>query len=192
MDLTILPQLPPGLRDQAARLYWQAFGQKLGRVMGPEAQALRLLARIIRHDHAIAALMDGRLVGLVGFKTPHGAFAAGRFADLWAVYGMGSLWRAAALRLLVRDVDNVRFLVDGLCVAPDMQGRGVGTALLDAIATEAQARGYRAVRLDVVDTNPRAQALYAREGFHVVRTTQMGLLRHLFGFARSTTMVRDL
>jgi GNAT superfamily N-acetyltransferase len=68
----------------------------------------------------------------------------------------------------------------------------VGSALLEAVAIEAEARGYRAVRLDVVDTNPRAKALYAREGFRVLNTTQMGVLRHVFGFASSTTMVRDL
>jgi ribosomal protein S18 acetylase RimI-like enzyme len=135
--------------------------------------------------------LDGdRLVGLVGFKTPQGAFAGGRFGDIWAVYGPGALWRAGALWLLSREVDNQRFLMDGLCVDPAVRGQGVGTALLHAISTEARARGYRGVRLDVVDTNPRARALYEREGFVEVRTAEMGLLRHVFGFARSTTMIR--
>ena len=192
MDLTIHHHLPHALRDQAAALYWQAFGAKLGRVMGPEVLALRLLSRIIRADHAIIAMAGDRLVGLVGYKTPRGAFASGTWGDLWAIYGMGGLWRALVLRLLVRDVDNERFLLDGLCVAPLAQGQGVGTALLAAVAIEAQARGYRAVRLDVVDTNPRARALYEREGFRVIRETPMGLLRHVFGFASSATMVRTL
>jgi ribosomal protein S18 acetylase RimI-like enzyme len=192
MELRIEHHLPHGLRDQAAGLYWQAFGAKLGRVMGPEARALQLLARIMRGDHAIIAMAGDQLVGLVGFKTPRGAFASGSFGDLWAVYGPGCLWRAAMLRLLVREVDNDRFLLDGLCVAPKARGQGVGTALLEAVAIEAQARGYGAVRLDVVDTNPRARALYEREGFRVVNETRMGLLRHVFGFASSATMVRDL
>ncbi|MFM2390093.1 MAG: hypothetical protein RLZZ437_1648 [Pseudomonadota bacterium] len=192
MELTIHHHLPHALREQAAALYWQAFGAKLGRVMGPDARALRLIARIIRSDHAIVAMAGDQLVGLVGYKTPRGAFASGTFGDLWAIYGMGCLWRAAVLRLLVRDVDNERFLIDGLCVAPDAQGQGVGTALLDAVAIEAEARGYRALRLDVVDTNPRAKALYEREGFRVINETRMGLLGYVFGFARSATMVREL
>ncbi len=191
-DLTIHHHLPNSLRDQAAKLYWQAFGTKLGRVMGPEPRALRLLGRIMRNDHAIIAMDGDRLVGLVGYKTPRGAFASGTFGDLWAVFGMGGLWRAAVLRMLVRDVDNERFLLDGLCVAPDARDMGVGTALLNAVVIEARARGYHAVRLDVVDTNPRARALYVREGFKVVKVSQMGLLRHMFGFASSATMVRDL
>jgi ribosomal protein S18 acetylase RimI-like enzyme len=109
---------------------------------------------------------------------------------MWAVYGPGALWRAGALWLLSREVDNDRFLLDGLCVDPAARGTGVGTALLVAITEEARARGYRGVRLDVVDTNPRARALYEREGFVALRTVEMGPLRHLFGFARSTTMIR--
>ncbi len=190
MGVTIQHGLPSHLRADAARLYWLAFGAKLGRVLGPEMQAHRMLLRIIRADHAIVALEDGRLLGLVGFKTPRGAFAGGGFGDLRAIYGIGALWRAAALWLLSREVDNARFLLDGLCVDPAARGRGVGTALLDAISVEAAARGYTAVRLDVVDTNPRARALYEREGFVALRTTTMGPLRHLFGFAQSTTMIR--
>ncbi len=190
MGVTIQHGLPAHLRADAARLYWLAFGGKLGRVMGPHARAHALLLRILRNDHAIVALDDGLLVGLVGFKTPKGAFAEGGWADLWAIYGIGALWRSAALWLLSREVDNKRFLLDGLCVDPDARGQGVGTALLDAISVEAQARGYGAVRLDVVDTNPRARALYEREGFVALRTTDMGMLRHVFGFARSTSMIR--
>ncbi len=190
MAVTIHHGLPSHLRADAARLYWMAFGEKLGRVLGPDARAQRMLLRIIRADHAIVALRDGRLLGLVGFKTPKGAFAGGGFADLWAIYGIGAIWRGAALWLLSREVDNDRFLLDGLCVDPVARGQGVGTALLDAISVEAQARGYGAVRLDVVDTNPRARALYEREGFRELHTTDMGPLRHLFGFSRSTAMER--
>ncbi len=192
MALMIRLGLPPHLRADAARLYWHAFGAKLGRVMGPDERAHQLLIRIIRADHAIVAVHDDRLVGLVGFKTPQAAFAAGGFADMWAVYGLGAFWRAVALWLLSRDVDNERFLVDGLCVAPAAQGEGVGTALLSAICAEARGRGYHAVRLDVIDTNPRARALYEREGFVAMRTVPMGPLRHIFGFASSTTMVRTV
>jgi ribosomal protein S18 acetylase RimI-like enzyme len=192
MGMTVQLGLPEHLRAQAAALYWQAFGQKLGRVMGPDARALRFLHRVIRADHAIVALEDGQLLGLVGFKTPHAAFAGGGFGDMWAVYGVGALWRAALLRLLERDVDNARFLMDGLCVSEGARGRGVGTALLAAITDEARVRGYGAVRLDVIDTNPRARALYERQGFVAVRTAGLGVLRHVFGFDSATTMVRGV
>ena len=69
---------------------------------------------------------------------------------------------------------------------------GVGTRLLAALYDEAAERGYRSVRLDVVDANWRARALYERQGFVATRTESLGMLRFLFGFASSTTMVRPL
>lgn len=188
----ILTALPPELKPQAARLYWEAFGGKLGRVLGPGDRALRFLDRIIRCDHAIVAVEDGRLLGLVGFKTPGAAFADGGLSDLWSIYGPGALWRAAVLRMLSRDIDNDRFLLDGLCVTAAARGSGVGTALLAALGDEGRRRGYRALRLDVVDTNPRARALYERLGFRAIRTTRLGPLRFVFNFRAATTMVLDL
>jgi len=79
--------LPEGLRPAAARLYWQAFGGKLGRIMGPEDKALALVARVLDATHCIAATDGDRLLGLVGFKTPDSAFVGGSFADYRAVYG---------------------------------------------------------------------------------------------------------
>lgn len=186
--------LPEDHRAEAAALYWQAFGSKLGRVLGPEPMALRFLQRVMRADHCLTAMDDdGRLLGLAGFKTPAASFAGGSLADLRSVYGLvGGFWRGFLLQLLGREVDNQRFLLDGLCVSDQARGQGVGTALLEAVVAEARQRGYRAVRLDVVDTNPRARALYERRGFVLDRTAGIGPLRLVFGFRAAHTMVRPI
>ncbi len=190
--VTLQLGLPDPLRADAARLYWQAFGAKLGRVMGPEPQAMRFLIQVMRADQVITALgPDGGLLGIAGFKTPKGGFASGQPGDLRTVYGpIGALWRETLLGWLADEVDNERFLLDGLCVDAPMRGQGLGAALLEFICTEARVRGYQAVRLDVVDTNPRAIALYKRLGFDVAGQQNIGLLRHVYGFASALTMVR--
>jgi ribosomal protein S18 acetylase RimI-like enzyme len=194
MAVTIFLGLHTHLRPDAARLYWEAFGGKLGRVMGPDARAIRFFERVIRADHCIAALDDdGKLIGIAGFKTPKGSFASGSWSDLTATYGtFGGRWRGLLLWALNSDIDNDRFLVDGICVARAHRGQGVGSLLLAALYDEAMTRGYPSIRLDVVDDNWRARALYEREGFVATRTEHIGILRHLFGFASSTTMVRLL
>lgn len=194
MGVTIFSGLHEHLRPDAARLYWEAFGGKLGRVLGPEARALSYFERVIRADHCLAALDEtGALVGFAGFKTPAASFAGGTWADLCAVYGpVGGRWRGRVLRLLSDDIDSEFFLVDGLCVARDRRGRGIGGQLLAALYREARERGYAVVRLDVVANNLRARALYERHGFLPTRTEKLGMLRHFFGFSATTTMVRRL
>lgn len=186
--------LPEYLRPHAAVLYWQAFGGKLGRVLGPDERALAFLERVMRADHCLTAFdSSGNLVGLAGFKSEQGSFAGGSETDLRAIYGpVGGRWRAQLLRLLGNEADNSRFLLDGLCVSDAVRGQGVGTLLLEAIVAEGRARGYSAVRLDVVDTNARARALYERRGFVVDRTEPIGPLRLIFGFRAAHSMVRPI
>lgn len=54
--------------------------------------------------------------------------------------------------------------VHDLAVMPQARGRGVGKALLDAVAARAQRMGACRVTLEVLENNP-ARRLYEREGF---------------------------
>ena len=194
MDVTLHHGLPSGLRQAGARLYWAAFGPKLGRVLGPEPLALAFLHRVIEADQCFVALdAGGGLLGIAGYKTTGGSFAGGTLADLRAVYGRwGAYWRGGLLLALDRHADTDCFLMDGICVSATAQGMGVGKALLSALYGEAARLGYPAIRLDVIDSNARARALYDREGFVPIRTMRLGLLKHVFGFASSTTMIRPV
>jgi len=190
----IHPTIPAAYCNDAAALYWEAFGAKLGLTLGPKDRALRFITSVLARDHGICAVDDaGALLGVVGFKTVSGALVGGNFQDMRKVYGMlGATWRTAVLATLERDVENECFLMDGLFVAEQARGQGVGTALLDAICAEARKRGYNAVRLDVIDTNTRARSLYDRYGFEVRKTHSIGWLRYIFGFKNVTAMVCKL
>lgn len=183
-----------GEKPKVAALYWDAFGAKLGRVMGPKATALAFIETVLDGSHAICAHDDaGHLVGVAGFKTSKGALVGGTFRDMAHAYGIwGATWRVGFLSLLERDAENARFLMDGIFVAPSARGQGVSTLLLGAIKAEAKSRGYAQVRLDVIDTNPRARALYERDGFIAIGTQKLGPLQFVFGFKSATTMVFTL
>lgn len=184
----------PSERQRIAELYWDAFGTKLGRVMGPTPKAHRFLNAVLDPNHALNCRdEDGQLLGVLGFKTFKGALVAGTFQDMRRVYGLiGAAWRGGLLSLLERDVENERFLLDGVFVAPEARGCGVGTRLLEAAFELAQGRGYSEIRLDVIDSNPRAKALYERLGFVGGEEHHLGLLGPLFRFKSALTMVRPL
>lgn len=52
-----------------------------------------------------------------------------------------------------------------LAVAEEAEGRGVGSALVEASTAWAAARGHDRITLNVFDGNHRAKALYERHGF---------------------------
>lgn len=193
-ELTISQGFDDSERAQVAQMYWVAFGQKLGRVMGPKRRAIGFIQDVLDPTHALCARdTDGTLLGVVGFKTFASALVGGTWRDLARHYGwIGSTWRIRFLALLERDTENVCFLMDGIFVSDGARGQGVGTALLHAICTEAKSRGYSEVRLDVIDSNPRARALYDREGFVAGGTHKLGPLKLIFGFNSATTMIRGL
>lgn len=190
MKIRIAVGFAPEERARIARMYWQASGPKLGKVMGPEPRALAFFERVLDPEFAISARApDGALLGVAGFKTSEGALTGGKVADLRAIYGMLSLaWRLPLLAMLERDLEPGILLMDGIFVTPEARGHGVGTALLAAIKDKARALGCTHVRLDVIDTNPRARALYERQGFVGEGTEHLGLLRVVFGFSSALRM----
>lgn len=180
----------PDERQAVALLYWQAFGAKLGRVMGPKDKAIAFFAATLDPGYALTARdQSGALLGVAGFKTESGGLASGSFDQLREHYGgIGALWRGAFLDLLERRLAPGVFQMDGIFVDARARGKGVGTALLHAILTEAARREMAEVQLDVIDTNPRARELYERVGFRAVGHETLGPLRWVFGFSRSTRM----
>ena len=191
-------RLEYGFRDheraEIARLYWQAFGAKLGRALDPEPLAMRFIGAVLRPDHALVVRNDaGRVIGVAGFKTPQGALAEGGYRDMARAYGWGgAAKRLALLSLMERDRDNDRFLVDGIFVAEEARSRGAGTMLIQGLAAEGVRRGYGELRLDVIASNTRAQALYERCGFTVIRRQGKGIGGRVFGYGDVLVMVRPL
>lgn len=178
-------------RPEVARLFWQAFSGKLMHLLGPAQKGEAFIQAVLEPSFAICAVERGQLLGVAGFKTQEGGLVGGKLSDLAKVYGwFGATWRGVLLDQLVRDLADGQLLMDGIFVAETARGRGVGSALLEAVMDHARNLGCQEVRLDVIDTNPRARALYLRRGFAPCGAVRTGLLQHLFGFSTATTMVR--
>ncbi len=190
-------RVEPGLRDahreRAATLYWEAFGEKLGRLLGPDERAHRFFTATIHGPSLLSAIDDdGTLLGVAAFKEGDAGFCKANTRDLFAHYGLGTLWRLPLLAALERQAPADTLQMDGICVGSAARGRGVGSALLRAIGETARQRDKRKVTLDVIDRNTRAKALYERMGFEAVTTESTGPFRHLLGFETATRMVWTL
>jgi len=95
-------------RDLVASMYWEAFGPKLNRVMGPDARGIAFIRAVLDPTHAICARSDrGDVVGIAGFKTYESALVNGTWADMVHHYGhIGAAWRSLLMSLLEVDTEN--------------------------------------------------------------------------------------
>ncbi len=82
--------------------------------------------------------------------------------------------------------------MDGVAVAASARGRGIGTALLQAIEDRARQEDCQSIRLDVIHGNDGARRLYERQGFRATRTENYAWLRPVLGFSGSITMTKTL
>ncbi len=196
MDFRIEAGLRDDHRDEAARLYWQAFGEKLGKLLGPRERAEAFFAETANPEGVLTAIDtsvdEGSLLGLAAFSYGEHGFSRAGIGDVFRHYGAGSLWRVPVLAVLERKAPEDTLQMDGICVGEKARGRGVGTALLQAMADKARALGKTKVTLDVIDRNHRAKALYERVGFVGVAEEETGPLEGLLGFRTATRMVWEV
>lgn len=181
-------------RGTIAALYWEAFATKLGVAMGPPERALAFITDNLNPEFALVAHdSEGVVRGVAGFKTSKGALIGGDLRSLAQHYGwLSTLWRAPLLSLVERDQAADVLLMDGICVDRAARGMGLGTALLDAVKEVGRTQGLTSLRLDVIDSNPRARALYERQGFVPAGTETLGPMKYIFGFESSTKMLCSL
>lgn len=187
--------LPEDARCRAAALYEEAFRQKFAPIVPRRDDLVAILAESIQPDRAIAALDgNGALLGLAGFHHAGRAFTSGGTASgVLRRLGLFRGIRAVALfALFERKPRPGELLMDGIAVASEARGRGVGTGLLERLFEHAAGLGCGRVRLDVIDTNPGARRLYERRGFVATRTSEHRWLERRFGFSATTEMIREL
>jgi len=83
----------------------------------------------------------------------------------WGAYQHAELYGFVGLERELRPKNRHKATVMGMYVAPEVNGQGIGRALLDALVRHARANGIASLVLTVTEGNERAQHLYASAGF---------------------------
>ncbi len=123
----------------------------------------------VRSGHCLVAAQGARLVGTV---TVNGMFDPNR-----------QRWARATPWFFRADVAHLhQYAVD-----PDVQGSGIGRALMQACEDWARAQGHRAIALDTAVPAAALRARYAKAGFAEVAQVQWGGKRYA-----SVIMVKPL
>lgn len=194
MSLSITLGLSEAQRSDAAHLYWQAFGDKLGPILGPAPRARAHIERVMQLDHCFCAQRAGALVGIIGFHSDGANFAGGSAQEFRASFGkIRALWALPVLQWVGGPIaDQDALMIDGFSVHPSQRGKGIGRALMNRLRDHAQRCGYHSVQLDVAGNNHRARAFYQDCGFVVQSQRNIGPLAALMGFQNVLRMSCDL
>jgi ribosomal protein S18 acetylase RimI-like enzyme len=149
-------------------------GTDAGPAASPDATAgdglaLRVLAP--EDESAAEALLDAEMAGRVQVRL-------GESVDVLALPGIGA-WEAGRLAGLVtwtgRPDGAGRVELTALVVAGDRRDRGVGGALVEAVATAAADAGCRRVWLVTTNDNLDALRLYQRHRFRITQVRPGGM-----------------
>lgn len=194
-DVRIVRELPDECRRRMAELYYEAFADKVRPLLGSGPRAIGGLARILRPDATIGALVDGWAVGVAGLTCDGRRFFEPRAEALAAEYGrLRGRLTAAVLRATAsaHRPGAGELHVEALAVDSALRGRGIGTRLLEAVHEFGREKGFAAVTLEVVDTNTGAIRLYERLGYMPVKRVRFPLVGRFLGFSAVITMLRYL
>lgn len=184
-------------RASVASLYVAAFKSKFVNLIGKEPVLQKLFEQAVDPAYCLCAYDEqDTLVGIAGFHEGDNGFVDMKSKDFIATFG----WLKGMYKAIVVDAIFTRkpqspkeFLMDGIAVAPNSRGQGVGTQLFDALMQYGEKNGYTYIKLDVIDENPRAKALYERLGFLETRYEKVPkLLAKRIGVSGVSTMVKEL
>lgn len=143
--------------------------------------------------------LDGAIVGTAAGYT--GATAKG---FMWPAIrqimhcngflaGMGVIGRGLRIeRIIVPPSRPDMFYIGNVAVAPPLQGKGIGQLIFSHLHEEARRQGASVAALDVSAENPRAEALYTRLGYRVVKENVSNLGNAAGRVVNHRRMERDL
>ena len=143
-------------REDAARLYAEAFSKKFEKLLGNPDEITEILKDCINTSYAFTAISpNNELMGLVGFYHKNSSLMDIKLKKLIKKYGFFSgLYKKFIIFILFfkkRD-NNRQLLMDGIVV--NKKGMGIGTQLLDKLVDFAITEKMTSIKLDVIYRNP--------------------------------------
>lgn len=145
---------------------------------------------LFSHQCHICAVVKDELVGIGSFYSGkqqiNFTFVDGiRILSFFGLKGLNVAVKGLKVETIMPFPKRDEMFISNLGVAEKMRGKGIGTQLiLHMLEEQKKANGIDGttkVKLDVSDENPRAQALYERLGFEVIKTTDTDI-KNEFGW----------
>lgn len=193
-QLTIrnLAELDDRFLDQTVRLFVEGFFKTMGDSIKLDVQTI---AKGVKHsfikDHYYAALLDGKVLGILAVSTNRGRSHAFDKSVLQRELGYfkGTMLYFFLKKELQNPVDlrDDQIYIESVTTSEDARGKGVATSLMNFLFDSLNGKEFV---LEVVDTNANAIRLYEKLGFVLFKRKKAGFLDKKGGFNERLYMKR--
>ncbi len=169
--------------SDAASLFLDSLGDKFYPILGDKQKAQTLLELSINQKNCFSAMSENTLLGVLAYQISNTNFLSMSLQNIVNVYGIFSgIPKALALSQLEHKTDKNDIYIEAVAVSESARGQGVGTKLFEALFAYAAEHKFSSITLQVIDTNPKAEALYKRLGFEIIKRSQIWPFNILFGW----------
>ena len=190
MTVQIQFGVPKNQRRKIAKIYYEAFKDKLGRIFSNKQKAETLISRSLRDDRILVACKDGVAVGFAGLQYQGKKFVDPSLTQVARIYGLETIRGMLFFffSMFNKPKPNQLYL-EMLAVSEDQRNKGIGTKLIQSTINHARSKKIPQIKLEVVDTNPKAKKLYERIGFEKAKDHKIPYpFNTLIGFRIITEM----
>ncbi|NNJ96828.1 MAG: GNAT family N-acetyltransferase, partial [Gammaproteobacteria bacterium] len=148
----------------------------------------------LSYENVIFAELDGIIVGMFsGYTAEQHRLASKQvLKDAAGRWNVRMLIVSVVFAPLLRIIDSITdedFYLQAIAVETSLQGKGIGSKLMNSVEDLARKRGAKRLALDVSAKNANARQLYERRGYSIESTWPKHFSTRAFEFHR---MIKQL
>lgn len=172
----------------------EAFSDKMRVIFGGQPHKVQTLLEAMYagpiqrgYDGIFVAEQDGRIVGTLVVQPVYYTAQENRIIEGLAARELGlprMLWASFALWLVSHTPNDGEAYVSDVAVAPEVQGQGIGSRLMQHAEHWAYSHSQQRLTLWVAATNPGAIHVYEKAGYSIQRTRTNLLTRLVYGIRK--------
>lgn len=176
---------------EVAELYDQAFVDKFKRAIPSRAKRLRLWAELVKPSQVIGAFRGQDLLGILLYSTPSssGWLRSAAVKKVFKTLGpLDAVRCLAVFALFEKPLPANHLYIEAIAVSSMARGLGIGSLLLNTAKVFATGKELLGLQLRVIFENPRAKALYEREGYETISRESSGVMKNIIGIEGADLM----
>lgn len=179
--------------DDAIRLYYQAFRNKLNTFVGEKKLGHEVIKKDLQRDRAITAYDNEELIAIAGLSFENRSLLdLETFTFIFEQGLFSGIYHSILFHFMKKATKEGEIRIDGITVKHNYRGMKIGSQLVDLVIAFAKGKKFEQITLDVVNTNFRAKQLFEAFDFEVEKETNVNFFKNQLGYSSYYTMVKKL